>query len=274
METEITVRGEAVHVRQRGGGPPVLLIHGFPSNSLAWKLVMDRLDDRYRLIAPDMVGFGRSTRKPARPLDGDTYADRLVDLLDRLELEAVHLAGMSWGGSVAQRVALRHPARVRRLVLLASTSAATPLRFGDGDLMGLALGSLVPPLARFAVRRYVGGATRGTASEADVEEITRGYVDPLATPGSLAFLRRFVRATRATPNAELARISVPTLVITPAEDRIVSPSVGANLQAAIPGAHREVIHGAGHAIGFQEPRAVAELMDRFFSADACHGLPT
>jgi len=254
---------ERIHLVERGSGPPVLLIHGFPSNVTAFSALMPLLEDRFSLVAPDMVGFGWSTRRIRRPLEGDSYADRMADLMDALQLERAHVVGLSWGGSVAQRLALRHPERVDRLVLLASVSAARVLPLSDANLVGLALAIRFPVIGRAAVRRFV-TRTSGDAG-LDDEALVRGYVDPLRIPGTLAALRRFVRDTAATPPIELRGIRAPTLVVVPLADRIVPPAAGAEIAGAIPGARYVPLPGVGHALQFEARTRVAELIVEFLS---------
>jgi pimeloyl-ACP methyl ester carboxylesterase len=222
---------------------------------------MDRLAGRYRMTAVDMVGFGGSTRHPTAPLTGDAYADRLAALLTALDLERCHVAGLSWGGSVAQRLAARHPQRVDRLVLVASVSAAERLVLGSGDLVGLVAAIRFPRLARRVVASFLARPGRGAGVSA--VELAHGYVDPLQAPGTLAFLRRFVRDTSATRPIDVGAIRSPTLVIMPQADRIVSPVVGTRLAAAIPGARYMPIPDAGHTVQLEAPDRVAELIDRF-----------
>ncbi len=256
---------------EAGSGPPLLLVHGFPSNALSWRLVMERLVGRRRMLAPDQVGFGRSTRRTRAPLTDDAYADRLARLLDVLEIERADVAGLSWGGAVAQRLALRHPERVGRLVLAAAVSAARPLRLSDGSLLGLALGRLAPPLARGVVRRYLLRATAGDLGSEVLNEVVDGYVEPLRTPGALAFLRRFVRATRATPPADVSPIEAPTLVVVPDADRVIAPAVGHELAATIPTAQLEVLPDVGHAVQFEAADRLADLLDQFLAASSIPG---
>jgi len=257
----LDVGGERIHLVERGSGPPVLLVHGFPSNATAFAALMPLLEDRFAMTAVDMVGFGQSTRSIRRPLDGESYADRLVALLDVLELERPHVVGLSWGGSVAQRLAARYPGRVDRLVLLAAVSAARVLRLSDANLVGLALARRFPVIGRAAVRRFV---TR-TTGDPDLasEALVRGYIEPLQVPGTLAALRRFVRDTAATPPIALGRIQAPTLVVVPLADRIVPPSDGAEIAAAIRGARYEPLPGTGHALQFEARQAVADLIRDF-----------
>ncbi len=76
----VEVGGERIHLIERGSGPPLLLVHGFPSNAAAFSAIVPRLEAERSMVALDMVGFGQSTRQPRRPLTGDAYADRLVAL--------------------------------------------------------------------------------------------------------------------------------------------------------------------------------------------------
>jgi pimeloyl-ACP methyl ester carboxylesterase len=258
----LEVDGERIHLVERGSGPPLLLVHGFPSNATAWSMVMDRLEAHFATMAVDMVGFGHSTRRPRGPLGGEAYADRLVALMDALQLERPHVAGLSWGGSVAQRLAARHPARVDRLVLLASVSAGRMLPLTSANLLGLAAAIRFPALGRLAVRRFViRAAGRGSATE----HLVRGYTQPLQVPGTLAMLRRFVRDTAGTQPIDLAQIRAPTLVIVPQADRVVSPAVGAEIAATIQGARLEPLPGIGHAVQFEAADQVAALMVEFLT---------
>jgi pimeloyl-ACP methyl ester carboxylesterase len=259
------VGGERIHLIERGSGPALLLVHGFPSNATAWQLVIDRLEPHFSMTAVDMVGFGQSTRRPRRPLSGEAYADRLVGLMDALMLERPHVAGLSWGGSVVQRFAAWYPQRVDRLVLVASVSAARVLGLTTANLLGLAVAIRFPALGRLAVRRFVSRAAVGRQVATD--ELVRGYTEPLQIPGTLAALRRFVRDTAATLPIDLGAIRAPTLVIVPQADRIVAPTVGAEIAAAIPNARFEPLAGIGHAVQFEAPDRVAGLMLDFLRAD-------
>jgi pimeloyl-ACP methyl ester carboxylesterase len=259
----LEVGGERVHLIERGDGPPLLLVHGFPSNAAAWSAILPRLEAERSMVALDMVGFGRSTRRPRRPLTGEAYADRLAAVLDALGLERVDVAGLSWGGSVAQRLAARHPSRVGRLVLVAAVSAAHVLPLRTTNLLGLAVAIRFPPVARAAVRRFL----VRTAPDADlpIDDLVRAYVEPLREPGTLAAMRRFVRDTAATPPIDLGAITAPTLVVVPQADRIVPPAMGAEIAASIPGARYEPIPGVGHAVQFEAPDRLAALMRAFLA---------
>ena len=259
----LRVGGERVHVVERGSaGPRLLLVHGYASTAQAWRPVIDRLDGRFRMAAVDMVGFGWSTRSPMAPLTGEAYAERLAGILDALDWPRAHVAGQSWGGGLAQRLAAAHPDRVDRLVLVATVDAGQDLWLGTA---GLRIGIRFPWLAQLAVARAQRVAAR--AAGVSPNELARGYVDPLRLPGTWSFLDRFVAEHATSAHLDLARISAPTLVIGPLDDRVVQPATTRGVAERIPGARYEAIPGASHSVASEEPDLVAKLMADFLAPD-------
>jgi pimeloyl-ACP methyl ester carboxylesterase len=260
----LEVDGERIHLVERGeSGPRLLLVHGFPSNSISWRLIMERLAERFRMAAVDMVGFGWSTRFPTRGLTGDLYAQRLAALLGVMGWDRAHIAGLSWGGGVAQRLAAAHPGRVDRLVLAASVDPSRTLWLGTG---GLRLAIRQPAFARLVVARALRGAAARSGMPA--RELAHAYIDPLQLPGTREFLRRFVVEHRASSHLDQTRIEAPTLVIGPLADRIVPPAVSVALARHIRGARYEPIPDVGHQVHFEAPDRVAELMAGFLWGSA------
>jgi pimeloyl-ACP methyl ester carboxylesterase len=255
----LVVAGERMRVVERGSvGPRLLLVHGYASNAQAWRGVIDRLDGRFRMAAIDLVGFGWSSRRPSLPLTGDAYAERLAGVLDTLDWPTAHLAGQSWGGGLAQRLAAAHPDRVDRMVLVATVDPGATLRLGTA---GLRLGMRFPRLARLAVTRAQ--RTAAEAAGTSSAELARGYLEPLLIPGTAAFLDRFVPGHAASTHLDLARVSAPTLVIGPLEDRVVHPATTRSVADRIPGAIYRGIPQASHSIASEAPDLVAGLMAEF-----------
>lgn len=255
--------GERVHLVERGErGPRLLLLHGYASNAQAWRAVIGRLDGHFRMAAVDLVGFGWSTRYPLRPLTGDAYAERLAGILDALDWPSAHIAGQSWGGGLAQRLAVAHPHRVDRMVLVATVDASRTLWLGTA---GLRLGIRFPWLARIAVRRAQRLAARAAGIRAG--ELARGYVEPLRLPGTGAFLDRFVAEHATSSHLDLGRIASPTLVIGPLEDRVVLPEITRSVAARIPGARYVALPGAGHSVAAEAPSLVADLIADFLGEE-------
>ena len=102
-------------------GPPVLLVHAFPTSHGLWEHQIAALGQKYRLIRPDLRGFGQSP-VPEPPYTMEGFADDLRHLLDRLQIERVNYVGISMGGMIAQVFTLAYPERVQSLALCMTTS--------------------------------------------------------------------------------------------------------------------------------------------------------
>ncbi len=258
--------GERIQVVDEGtaeGGVPLLLIHGFPGSSFTWHRVLPLLPGSWRAIAPDLVGLGLSDRHPRRPLTLSVHADRMVRLLDQLDIGQVDVVGVSLGGGVAQRLVLEHPGRVRRLVLIASmdTSVRPPLGRGDVLLLAMLLGLLrVPGIGERVSARAFRSAFHDPTKL--TPELLHEYLSPLRRRGTLGAIRRLASdMARETPT-NLGAIDVPTLVIGAANDL---PESGAPLAHKIPDAQYLEIEEAGHAVTFEQPGAIAAAIARFVS---------
>lgn len=117
----IVAAGLQTNYHDLGQGFPVLLIHGSGPGVSAfanWRLAMPELAKSRRVIAPDMVGFGFSERPPGMAYTMDAWVEQAVGLMDALDLPQVDLVGNSFGGALSLALAVRHPTRVRRLVLM------------------------------------------------------------------------------------------------------------------------------------------------------------
>src|SRR5438034_5535054 len=115
-DTFVTVYGAKIHYAEAGNGNPVILIHGLADNVTIWEPVIPALAARFRVIALDQIGFGRSD-KPLLNYRVSTLVDFLDGFLTELKIERASLVGNSLGGWVAAAYALAHPERVERLVL-------------------------------------------------------------------------------------------------------------------------------------------------------------
>ena len=128
----IVANGASFHVAQAGEGTPLLLLHGWPEFWLTWEPVMRLLEDRYRLIAPDLRGFGDSD-KPDGPYGADGHAADLVALLDALGLQRVGVVGHDVGGAVMQVLARSVPDRISGLFFFDFVHPGIGARMGAPD---------------------------------------------------------------------------------------------------------------------------------------------
>jgi pimeloyl-ACP methyl ester carboxylesterase len=261
------LHGTAVHVREHGAGPPLLLINGIGAHSGMWRPLEQALPD-VRLIAFDAPGTGRSPT-PAIPFTIPQLAALAEELLARLGLERAAVLGYSFGGLVAQHLARRAPERVERLVLVATTPGwggvpgslrtlmrmSTPLRYywrayyeaTIGDLMG---GRLRHDEA--FVRRH-GQERRGHPP------------DPLGYAWQLAAL-----AGDAGSLPWLHRVAVPALVVAGDDDPVMPLPNSLLLAHRLPRARLLVAPGEGHLLLF-DPKSRALPAIRGFVRDGDWG---
>jgi 3-oxoadipate enol-lactonase len=258
---------DAPHHSERGAGPAVIFLHGIGGDGTSWLPELDALSDRCRAIAWDMPGYGDSPALPTMTFPA--LADALKNLLGTLGVERAHLVGHSIGGMVALEFAARFPERVASLVLYATSPA-----FGkaDGDwqrdflnarLAPLDAGKRMPELAPSIVDSLVGnspdadGIARATAAMARVPEAAyRAAMHCLVT-----FDRRDA----------LAGIDVPTLVLAGERDDNAPADMMERMAGKIPGAHFQIIPGAGHLAHFERPEAFRAALDAFLEQTITEG---
>lgn len=136
VDKGVTVYGVKIHYVEAGSGPVVILLHGLGGNATNWVLNTKVLAEKYRVIVPDQVGFGRSD-KPFINYRVGTYVDFLDGLYKELKIERASLVGNSMGGWVAASYALAHPEKVERLVLVDAAGFAPPADFDVRQLSAL-----------------------------------------------------------------------------------------------------------------------------------------
>lgn len=136
---EIIAANYRTNLHDQGEGFPCVLIHGSGPGVTAWanwRLTLPRLAGQRRVIAPDMLGFGYSERPQDQYYHRDRWVGHALGVLDALGLEQVDLVGNSFGGGIALALAIRHPERVRRLVLMGSVGVAFPITRGLDEVWG------------------------------------------------------------------------------------------------------------------------------------------
>lgn len=243
--------------REAGSGEPaVVFLHGLGGSRIAWEEQLSGLGGGRRLIAWDQPGYGAS-----RPLDGPMtftgLADAVAELLDERALDSVHLVGLSFGGMIAQYVALAHADRVRSLALLSTSPAfgldgTSPQEWLSARMAGLETAGS-PARAADAVLRGVAGPHIDDAAFAR----QRAAMARIPADGLRAAISCLI--THDT-RARLHEITAPTLVLSGALDAETPPTYGRALAEAIPGASFHLIAGAGHLLGAEAPEEVNRLL--------------
>lgn len=226
-----------------GDGDPLLLVPGLGTTCRLWDAVVPDLARQFSLILVDNRNVGRSIgRRPPQSV-ADLAAD-LVELLDELQVESAHVMGVSLGGIIAQRLAIDHPSRVNRLVLVSTAARFTPYLRAVAMLLGRSLRHF-PREAFVRTVELLGTAPQFLdASPDEVERRVR------AKCGSAVPARALAEQLRCLSCSDVAaadyRIAAPTLVVAGEHDAIIPNCYSKDLAGQIPGGRYVVIKGAGH----------------------------
>lgn len=266
-----SVNGHRIAYLDEGQGPPLILLHGYGGSMWQWEYQQLPLSRQFRVITPDLIGSGLSDKPPLdyRP---EELIESIRGLMDAIGLPTATLIGNSMGGGVAIGMALTHPDRVSRLVLIDSLPDHVRERLAS-PLMQRALNTSVPAwLARFGAL-FVGNRTM----KAVLKEIIFDHT--LVTPAVLdRSNRNRQREDMTTPlmslrdnlplweqyfAPRLKEIRHPTLILWGEQDRLFPPQVGRDLQATIPQARLIIIPDAGHIPQWEQPQMVNRYITEF-----------
>jgi pimeloyl-ACP methyl ester carboxylesterase len=270
---EITLHGHRVSYRRDGWGPPILLIHGVTGSSETWDDVIPFLSDRYTVIAPDLLGHGKSA-KPRGDYSLGAYASGIRDLLRAIGHDSATVVGHSLGGGVAMQVAYQFPELCQRLVLVSSGGlgrevsiflrAATlpgsewvlPLLASNGVLSaGGSVGNLLRSI--------------GLRAGPDLQELWKGF----SSLGDAEARQAFIYTLRGIVDPGGQRVSardrlylaemLPTLLVWGERDPIIPVAHGYSAHEEIPESRLEIIEGAGHFPYRDDPRRFARILSDF-----------
>ncbi len=233
---------------EMGDGPPVVLLHGSGPGVSAWtnwKKVMPALAGDFRVIAPDMAGFGYTERKPDLQYDIKLWVKHLLGLLDALELEKVSLVGNSFGGSLSLAAAARHPDRFDRLVLMGTPCDAFTMT------PGLRAGWDYKP-DREIMRATMAHFPYDPSFITD--ELVEDRYQASLIPGAQEGLRKLLAQPRdegdtplsGMPEKMVAGIEHRTLVLHGREDKVIPVEMGLRLARAMPNAELHMFGRCGH----------------------------
>ena len=253
--------------REAGEGPPVIFLHGLGGTRTAWDPQLRGLADRFRCIAWDMPGYGASA-SPAT-LTFPAIADSLAGLLDALELESADLVGLSFGGMHALHTAVRHPARVRRLVL-AGTSPAFGL---DGTTPEEWKATRLEAIERGCTPADIAGDVLDTICATELAPAIRREL--IASFGRIP-VTGFRAAVECLPHHDvrgaLIEIGCPALVVVGEADRETPVGYAQALAGGLPNSTLEILEGVGHLSPSEAPERFNELVGRFLDREApCRG---
>lgn len=250
-----------LNVVERGQGAPLMLVHGYPLDHSMWQGQLAALSAACRVIAPDLRGLGASDVAPGTATM-EQLADDLAKLLDAMQInEPVFFCGLSMGGYVAWQFALRHRARLSKLILCDTRAIADSPEAAAGrrktaekvlaEGAAIAADAIVPKL--FAPATY--------RQQPQIVEATRQVILRTKPEGIAAALRGM--AERPDVTAKLPQLDVPALVLCGQHDGISPPDEMRQIAAKLPNARFLEIADAGHMAPLEQPEAVNAAIREF-----------
>jgi pimeloyl-ACP methyl ester carboxylesterase len=270
---EVSIHDQRITYRAAGAGPVLLLIHGMAGSATTWRQVMPGLSRKFTVVAPDLLGHGRSD-KPAGDYSLGAFASTLRDLLVALGHERATVVGQSLGGGVAMQLAYQYPERCERLVLVGSGGLGREV---NPILRGLSLPGSAAVLRLACAAPIRGGiesvghlaARIGLRPAPVVAEIWRSYAslsDDATRRAFLSTLRAVIdprgQAVSAANRLHLAA-EMPTLIIWGDADPIIPVEHAHAAHASIPGSRLEIFEGVGHYPHCEAPERFVEVLTEF-----------
>ncbi|WP_327153994.1 alpha/beta hydrolase [Streptomyces tubercidicus] len=262
--TSVNCREITMGYEDEGSGDPLVLVHGHPFDRSMWRPQIEHFSQAgWRVIAPDLRGYGRSTVIPGTtPLE--TFARDLRALLDRLGIERFVLGGLSMGGQIVMECYRLFPERIRGLVF-ADTFAAAETEEGRTarhDMAARLLREGMTGYAQEVLAKMVSAHTLAHRPEVAAHVLAMMTATP--PEGAAAALRG--RAERPDYGGLLTRVSVPALVVVGTEDAYTPVSDARDIHARVPDATLTLIERTGHLPNLERPDAFNTALAEFLHA--------
>lgn len=273
-----------VRFYEAGAGEPVLLMHGWPQDAWCWRHVVPLLADRYRLIAPDLRGFGQTDAPAGGSYNGLTIGADAIALLDALEIERCHLVGHDWGGFGAFAAAIAAPQRIASLVVLntmppwleLSPRLLWELRRSWYVFLLAAWGeSIVLERPSLIARMLRGDRVHDGISRVDAQAYAARLQRPDSARATMLLYRSFARSFRRVLVERVfedLRLTVPTRIVFGAADKALSPIVLRGIERHCNEVAVELVPDSGHFIPEEKPELVADRAAALFERHAIDGL--
>jgi pimeloyl-ACP methyl ester carboxylesterase len=248
---------------EAGRGETLILIHGLGDDHRAWRRTLPDLMLNHRVVMYNLRGHGGTTTGRGdgtlQQLGGD-----LVALMDSIGIDHAHIAGFSLGGTIAMRMAIDHPARVRGLVLVA-TSSRVGRTAADWYRQRAEMVEHRDPQIRDTLDRDTADVYSESPAELDAGLLIRrqSTSDPRGYGNACTAM---VALNAAPLDPELPQISARTLIVASERDRHCPPKAAEIIAAGIKGSRLEIIPGAGHPIPVEKPGELAGSMNSFLAA--------
>ncbi|MEO1719368.1 MAG: alpha/beta hydrolase [Pseudomonadota bacterium] len=248
----------------------IVLLHGLGASSYSWRRVISRLSRRYRVIALDLRGHGRSDKPFDVHYAVTAQAELVRDALAKLKLRRVTLVGHSYGGVVSLVATLQANARgerrIRRLVIMNSPALpqklSTAVRFLQQPVLPYVALTVVPPHITVSMALFAEAFGMPHITEQDIEIYAQPYLDAAARHALIETARQIVPRNAADLIKAYPSVRQQTLVVWCRSDQVVPLITGQRLARMLPNARLEVLEGCDHATPEQKPDDIARLISR------------
>ncbi|MCF7200763.1 alpha/beta fold hydrolase [Pseudomonas oligotrophica] len=263
---EILAAGYRTNLHDQGQGFPLLLIHGSGPGVTAWanwRGIIPQLAQTRRVIAPDMLGFGYSERPADAQYSQQRWVAHAIGVLDALGIEHADIVGNSFGGGLALALAIRHPERVRRLVLMGSVGVSFPLTAGLDAAWGY-----TPSLANMRRLLDLFAWDRNLVNDELAELRYQASIRPGFQESFAAMFpppRQNGIEDLASREADIRALPHETLVIHGREDRIIPLEASLRLAGLIPNSQLHVFGHCGHWTQIEHANRFARLVEDFLA---------
>jgi pimeloyl-ACP methyl ester carboxylesterase len=259
-----TIRDVELYYEEHGSGSPLLCIMGFATDSSGWLLQVPEFAKRHRTIVFDNRGVGRST-KPTGAYTIHEMADDAAGLLDHLDVDQAHVLGLSMGGMIAQELVLRHPHRVRRLVLAATFPEPDVATEEQRKILFTQMGGSITEAGEMRIdftamnpmlffQNMLPLVFSPAFIQNELPKLVQLFSGSLQYGFSIEAILGQMQAIMAHKATDrLAQIAAPTLVLTGDADRLISPANSDVLAKRIPGAKLVQVPGGTHGFNFEKP---------------------
>jgi pimeloyl-ACP methyl ester carboxylesterase len=259
---EIVQGNRRIYYESHGEGDPLVLIRGLGSNADHWYAQMPDLSRHYRVITFDNRGIARST-DPGGPFTIPDMAEDTIRLMNALGIKLAHVLGLSLGGMIAQEMAIRHPQRIKGLILVVTLCG--------GQHQVVAEEAVREKFQRMVVEDSVDAKIMALdvffapRTIKERPQVLQAYAEvSMKYPAGMEILQRqWEAASRHDTYDRLDRIKAPTLVLTGEEDVLIPPGNSEIMAERIPGAALLVVPGGGHQIMIEQPQACNQAIVGF-----------
>jgi 3-oxoadipate enol-lactonase len=260
---QLTINNQKINYAEAGHGLPLVLVHGFPLDNRIWQSQLAALSDKYRVITPDLPGFGQSQPPPKQPFTMESLADTLHAFLTQLKAIPCALAGLSMGGYMSFAYERKYPTTLKALILVDTKAEAdTPDgKTGRNKMIETVRTSGPPAIAAAMLPKML--TPQSIQSRPQLVAQATSIME--SCPAQTIEYALSAMRDRSDYRDCLPSVAEPTLIIVGDSDAITPPAVAESMNKSIPHSKLTLIKGAGHLSTMEQPEQVNQAMRQFLS---------